>query len=89
MTRIKWNNLKNLTFSSGITDRACQVGLYPTGFPNPYWGSSVFTSNTFLVNVTSVNASVATGTFQGSLFENNGLGPTTKNVTEEDFKITF
>ena len=63
--------------------------LYPTGFPNLYWGSSALTSNTFSVSVTSVNASGATGTFQGTIEETNGLGPATKKVTEGEFKITF
>lgn len=79
----------NLTFASNMTDRGCQVALYPTGFPNLYWGSSAFNANTFTVNVTSVSTSGATGTFQGTIYENNGGGPATKNVTEGEFKITF
>lgn len=79
----------NITFSSGITDRGCQVGLYPTGFPNLYWGTSVLSSNTFSVNVTSVSASGATGTFSGIIYESNGIGPRTKNVTDGEFKITY
>lgn len=79
----------NGTFSSGTTDRMCQVGLYPTGFPNPFWGSSALTANTFTVNVTSVSTSAAAGTFQGTLYENNGIGPSTKQITEGEFKITF
>lgn len=79
----------NLTIASGATDRGCLIGWYPTGFPNLYWGSSALNANTSTVNITSVNTSGATGTFQGTIYESNGLGPATKIVTEGEFKITF
>jgi hypothetical protein len=79
----------NRTFSTGITDRGSQVGFYPTGFPNLYWSSSVFNANTLTVNITSVSASGAAGTFTGTIYESNGIGPSTKQVTEGEFKITF
>lgn len=79
----------NLTFSSGMTDRGCQVSWYPTGFPNLYWGSSAFNGNTFTVNISSVSTSGAAGTFAGTIYDNNGGGFTTKQVTEGEFKITF
>ena len=79
----------NGTFASGITDRMSQVALYPTGFPNPFWGSSALTANTLSVNITSVSTSAAAGTFQGTIYENNGIGPSTKQITEGEFKISF
>jgi hypothetical protein len=79
----------NITFSNGTTDKGCQVGLYPTGFPNPFWGSSPLNANTFTVNVTSVSTSAAAGTFQGTLYEANGIGPSTRQITEGEFKIVF
>lgn len=79
----------NLTFSSGMTSRGSQAALYPTGFPNLYWGSSALTANTLSVNITSVSSAAAAGTFQGTIYENNGIGPASKNVTEGAFKITF
>ena len=79
----------NRTFSTGVTDRGSQVGFYPTGFPNPGWSSSIFSANTLSVNITSVNTSGAAGTFSGTIYETNGIGPLTKQVTEGEFKITF
>jgi hypothetical protein len=79
----------NYTFSTGMTDRGCMVAFYPTGFPNIYWGSSAFDANTLTVNITSVSTSSAAGTFAGTIYETNGLGPSTKQVTEGEFKITF
>ncbi|HEU4632459.1 MAG TPA: hypothetical protein VFS22_00650 [Flavisolibacter sp.] len=79
----------NRTFSTPTTDRGAQVALYPTGFPNPFWSSSVFNANTLTVNISSVSTSGATGTFQGTIYEGNGIGPTTKQVTEGEFKISF
>lgn len=79
----------NLTLSSNVTDRACMVTLYPTGFSNPYWGPDIFTANSISVNITSVSTSGAAGTFQGFLYENNGIGPAKKNITEGEFKITY
>ena len=79
----------NRTFSMDITDRSSQVTLYPTGFPNPFWGSSAFTANTLTVTITSVTTTSAAGTFKGAIYENNGFGPLTKQVTEGEFKISF
>lgn len=79
----------NKTFSSGATDRGCGIGLYPTGFPNLYWGSSAFNANTSSVNISSVTTSSAAGTFEGTIYEQNGLGPSTKLVTQGEFKITY
>lgn len=79
----------NLTFSSGMTDRGCQVSWYPTGFPNNYWGSSAFNANTFTVNISSVSTSGAAGTFAGTIYDANGGGFATKQITEGEFKITF
>jgi len=79
----------NMTFSSGTTDRGCQVSWSPTGFPNPFWGSSALNANTFTVNVSAVSTSGATGTFAGTIYETNGIGPGVKQVTEGEFKITF
>ncbi|MBO9660458.1 MAG: hypothetical protein J7527_16675 [Chitinophagaceae bacterium] len=79
----------NLTFSSGMTDRGCQVSWFPTGFPNGYWGSSAFSDNTFTVTISSVTTAGAAGTFSGTIYETNGIGPSTKQITEGEFKITF
>lgn len=79
----------NRTFSTGVTDRGSQVAFYPTGFPNFYWSSSVFDANTLMVNITSVSTSGAAGTFTGTIYESNGLGPATKQVTDGEFTITF
>jgi hypothetical protein len=79
----------NRTFSTGTTDRGSQVAFYPTGFPNIYWSSSVFDANTLTVTITSVSTSSAVGTFAGTIYETNGIGPSTKQVTEGEFKITF
>jgi hypothetical protein len=79
----------NRTFTTAMTDRAGQISYYPTGFPSLYWGSSVLNANTFSVNITSVSTSGAAGTFQGTIYESNGGGPATKNVTEGEFKISF
>lgn len=79
----------NGTFSMAATDRSSQVAFYPTSFPNPYWGSSAFNANTLTVNITSVSTSGAAGTFKGAIYESNGLGPSTKQVTDGEFKITF
>jgi hypothetical protein len=80
---------KNLTITSNATDRACGVGFYPTGFPNLFWGPGVFNENAVTVNVTTVTANSASGTFQGAISEQNGIGPAIKQVTEGEFKITF
>ena len=79
----------NRTFSMGVTDRSSLITFYPTGFPNPYWGSSVFDANTAKVNITNVSTTTAAGTFEGSIYEINGLGPSIKQVTNGEFKITF
>ena len=81
----------NRTFSMGVTARASQLALYPNGFSSlqPYWGSSAFNANTFTVNITSVSTSGAAGKFSGTIYENVGLGPAAKQVTEGEFKISF
>lgn len=79
----------NRTFSMGVTDRGAQVAFYPTGFPNLYWSSSVFNANTLTVNITSVSTSNAAGTFTGAIYDTNGGGSSTKQVTEGEFKITY
>ena len=79
----------NRTFSTGMTDRASQASWFPTGFPNLYWGSSAFNANTFTVNISSISSSGAAGTFSGTIYENNGGGPSTKQVTEGEFKISY
>lgn len=79
----------NRLFSTGVTARACQITLYPTGFPNLYWGASTFDANTATVNITSVSTTGVSGIFMGTIYENNGLGPATKTVTEGEFQITF
>ncbi|MES2848948.1 MAG: hypothetical protein V4685_07830 [Bacteroidota bacterium] len=79
----------NGTFSSGLNDRLCQAAIYPTGFPNLYWGSSAMTANTFTVTINEITTAGAKGTFGGTIYESNGLGPTTKQVTEGEFQITF
>lgn len=80
---------KNLTISSNATDRAGSVAFYPTGFPNLFWGPGVFNENAVTVTVTTVTANSATGTFQGTISEQNGIGPATRAVTEGAFKISF
>lgn len=79
----------NRTLLSGVTDRGCQAAWYPTGFPNPYWGSSALDGNTLTVTITSVSTSGAAGTFEGTIYEGNGMGPNTKKITEGQFKITY
>jgi hypothetical protein len=54
-----------------------------------YWGSSALNASTFSVNVTSYTAHNAAGTFSGTLYESNGLGPKTKVITEGEFKISY
>ena len=80
---------KNRTFTTGATDRGSQVIFYPTGFPNLYWGSSAFKANTSVVNISSVSTSAAAGTFSGTIYDTNGGGTATKQVTAGEFKITF
>ncbi len=81
----------NRTFATDVVARRSQMAVYPKGFftTDPYWGSSVFNANSFTVNITSVSTSGAAGTFSGTIYETNGLGPATKNVTEGEFKISF
>jgi hypothetical protein len=79
----------NRTLFSAATDRASQATFYPTGFPNLYWGVSVMDANTLTVNITSVSTSGAAGTFDGTIYEGNGIGPATKKITEGQFKITY
>lgn len=88
-TAITTGIYNNGTISSGITDRLSQVSLFPTGFPNLYWGSSALNANTISVNITSITAHIATGTFSGTLYESNGLGPQIKQITEGQFQISF
>ncbi len=79
----------NGTLGIPATSRQARVALYPSGFPNLFWGSSALTANTMTINLTSVSTSGAEGTFQGTIHENNGVGPGIMNVTEGAFKISF
>lgn len=88
-TALTTGDYNNLSLASNITDRGCQVAVYPTGFPNLYWGTSALSSNTFTVKLTSYTSSGAAGTFSGTLYENNGIGPATKQITEGEFQISF
>lgn len=79
----------NLTFSLDPTKRGCEIAWSPSGANSLFWGSSPLNENTFTVNITSISTGGATGTFSGTIYEGNGIGPGTKQVTEGEFKITF
>jgi hypothetical protein len=80
---------KNITIMSNPTDRGCGVAFYPTGFPNIFWGPKMFNPDAVTVTITSVTRNSAAGTFKGTISEQNGIGPLSKEVTEGEFKITF
>ena len=81
-------NYSNVTFANP-TGKGCNLLFYPTGFPNLYWGASVLNANTCTVTLSTISANGATGTFSGTIVENNGIGPLTKIITEGEFKISF
>jgi len=79
----------NLTFST-MLDRGALVSFYPTGFPNIYFGTSVFTANTFTVNITSLSATRVEGNFSGTIYDQNGGSLTDKKeITEGSFSVRF
>ena len=53
-----------------------------------FWLNSVLNSNTFKVTITSVTATVVTGDFSGTIYENS-TGPASKNITEGKFSYTY
>jgi hypothetical protein len=52
------------------------------------WSSSLLTSNTFTLNITLINATKATGSFSGKVYDNNGSGPGFKTLNGS-FSVTF
>jgi hypothetical protein len=80
----------NILIAEDPLTRGCHVAWHPNGFgASTFWGSSIISANTFTVNVTSVTTSGATGTFYGTLHEENGIGPAVKQITEGAFKVSF
>ena len=80
------NPLANGSYSNiyaGNTNKGCLV-VYNTAF-----FSSLLTGNTFTVNLTSITATTATGTFSGTVFNNNGTGPGTKSITNGSFSVNY
>lgn len=79
----------NITLST-LLDRGALVGYYPTGFPNIYFGTSGFISNSFTVNITMLTATRVEGNFSGTLYDQNGTSPTvTKVIDEGSFSVRF
>jgi hypothetical protein len=73
----------NLSVSN--TNRNCQI-TYTTS--SGTYGSSI-QANTFVVNLTSITATKATGTFSGIMKDNLGTGSNTKIITAGSFSISY
>jgi hypothetical protein len=70
-------------FSLSSLTKGCQVAYntiaYVTGI----------NANSFVVHLTTITANSASGTFSGTLYDNNGAGPGTKSVTAGSFNVTY
>lgn len=77
-------NYNNLSASS--LNKNCQI-TYSSG--SGTWGSSFLNANTFVVNLTSISATKATGTFSGTMYNNLGTGTNTKSITAGSFSISY
>lgn len=51
--------------------------------------SSTLNANSFLVTLTSITATTATGTFSGTIYDNNGAGPGTKSIATGSFSVIY
>jgi hypothetical protein len=81
---IVFGNYNNLSFLS--LNKNCQI-TYSAG--SGTWGSSFLNANTFVVNLTSITATRATGTFSGTMYDNLGTGTNTKSITAGSFSISY
>lgn len=72
-------------FSLSNQNKYCSISYTP-GFD--FWLSSLLNANTFTVTITSVTATIVTGSFSGTIYENSS-GPASKSITEGTFSVAY
>ncbi len=75
-------------FSATNTTTFCIVGYYD-GVAATAWVTGLLQTGTFSVNVTTLTATRVSGTFAGTLYDNDGQGTATKLVTSGQFSVPF
>ncbi|MFT3682070.1 MAG: hypothetical protein QM791_17475 [Ferruginibacter sp.] len=69
-------------------ENTCTIAYIPTGTSEDAWASATAgQSGTFTVIVTSVTTDRISGTFSGTLYDNEGNGTNTKAVTNGTFSV--
>ena len=51
--------------------------------------TSILNANSFVVTLTNITATTATGTFSGTIYDNSGGGPGTKSIAAGSFSVTY
>lgn len=78
---------KNITATN--TNKGCFITYSPVfGSLNPFF-SSPLNNNSFTVTITSITATKAIGSFDGTIYDNFGMGPGSKSITAGSFSIGY
>jgi hypothetical protein len=76
-------------FSATSINQVCIIS-YDDGVSSTGWASALLLqSGGFTVNVLTLTANTITGTFSGTLYDNDGQGTATKAVTAGSFSLNF
>jgi len=80
-------NYNNISATN--TNKGCFVTYSPVFGSTTPFVTGLLNNNSFTVTITSITLTRATGTFSGTLYDNFGMGPGTKNITAGSFSIGY